>query len=78
MFQWVTNLIYAAKVELHYLLIIEQDKKNAFKLGFLGLALSVLACSEKKAERADSTSAHSTLAYTSMKYSILIHTAKKI
>ncbi|RZM27430.1 MAG: hypothetical protein EOO88_13225 [Pedobacter sp.] len=42
--------------------------KNAFKLGFLALALSlsVAACSEKKAEGADSTSADSTLADTSM------------
>ena len=40
--------------------------KNAFKLGFLALALSlsVVACSEKKAEGADSTAVDTTLAAT--------------
>ncbi|WP_443946910.1 hypothetical protein ACJVDH_07320 [Pedobacter sp. AW1-32] len=44
--------------------------KNAFKLSFLALALSLsfVACnSEKKAEGADSTSADSTMVDTSMK-----------
>jgi predicted small lipoprotein YifL len=44
--------------------------KNAFKLGFLALALSlsVAACnSEKKAEGADSTAVDSSMTDTSMK-----------
>ena len=40
--------------------------KNAFKLGFLSLALSlsVVACSEKKAEGADSTAVDTTVSAT--------------
>ncbi|KQR71070.1 hypothetical protein [Pedobacter sp. Leaf176] len=43
--------------------------KNAFKLGFLALALSlsVVACSEKKAEGADSTVVDSTVVDTTVK-----------
>ncbi|MFC4210429.1 hypothetical protein ACFOWA_04500 [Pedobacter lithocola] len=42
--------------------------KNAFKLGFLALALSlsVVACSEKKADGADSTTTDSSVMDTSM------------
>ncbi|MDN3588480.1 hypothetical protein QWY86_17485 [Pedobacter aquatilis] len=45
--------------------------KNLFKLGFLALALSltVVACSEKKADGADSTMTDSTIADTSMSMS---------
>ncbi|WP_316831577.1 hypothetical protein [Pedobacter aquatilis] len=43
--------------------------KNAFKLGFLALALSlsVVACSEKKAEGADSTAVDSSVVDTTVK-----------
>ncbi|GGI25536.1 hypothetical protein [Pedobacter mendelii] len=43
--------------------------KNAFKLGFLALALSlsVVACSEKKAESTDSTTVDSSVVDTTVK-----------
>lgn len=52
--------------------------KNAFKLGFLALALSlsVVACSEKKAEGADSTVVDSTVVDTTVKDTSMMDTSK--
>ncbi|MCZ4223122.1 hypothetical protein [Pedobacter rhodius] len=52
--------------------------KNAFKLGFLALALSlsVVACSEKKAEGADSTAVDSTVVDTTVKDTSKMDTSK--
>jgi len=52
--------------------------KNAFKLGFLALALSlsVVACSEKKAEGADSTVVDSTVVDTTVKDTTMMDTSK--
>ncbi|KQS34440.1 hypothetical protein [Pedobacter sp. Leaf194] len=52
--------------------------KNAFKLGFLALALSlsVVACSEKKADGADTTVVDSTVVDSSMKDSSAMDTSK--
>ena len=52
--------------------------KNAFKLGFLALALSlsVVACSEKKAEGADSTVVDSTVVDTTVKDTSAMDTSK--
>ena len=52
--------------------------KNAFKLGFLALALSlsVVACSEKKAEGADSTVVDPTVVDTTVKDTTMMDTSK--
>jgi len=52
--------------------------KNAFKLSFLALALSlsVVACSEKKAEGADSTVVDSTVVDTTVKDTTMMDTSK--
>jgi len=57
----------------------QNNMKNAFKLGFLALALSlsVVACSEKKADGADSTMTNSSMTDTMMKDTMMKDTMMK-